>query len=436
MRFCIWIGLFSLAALLASAETAITTLWPWKAKQLAAEETSGGGQNIFSSLQEDLTKVLTTVLVGVTFCTVYGTALATDIAIQLFGEAGVGYASIALTLVTLFFGEIVPKSLAVSNAELVARATLPLINFASFFLYPLGALCSTATNALLALLGASDGSEEGAAETVTEPELRMMLMGAKQSGAVELYEQDMIEGVLDLDLSTVEQIMQPRVDVVGIEASQNLGRLLDLCREYKYSRVPVYNGTIDQIVGVVFTRSLIEYVDLPTAEFGALQVSKIMEETDFVPESMSAMNALKLMRRRRLHMMVVVDEYGGTSGIVTLEDILETLVGKIYDEDDDEEVMEEIESIVRNDDGSWSIDGMADLEAVSQTLSLSVPDGSLSEFATISGFLCSEAGEIPEEGDTLLVSGFRFEVLRADERRIISLTVHDTSAEGVSAEDS
>jgi len=418
VRTALWSLLFSLAAVLAGAETAITTLWPWKVKQLAAED------EIFESLQEDVTKVLSTVLVGVTFCTVYGTALATDIAIQLFGQIGVGYATVALTLMTLFFGEIAPKTLAVAKAEAVARATLPLIRFMSIVFYPLGRLISLGTQALLHLLGVGENGDE---TTVTEPELRMMLMGAKQSGAVELYEQDMIEGVLDLDQSTVEQIMRPRVDVVGIDSRASLSGLLDLSRETKYSRIPVYNGTIDEIIGVVYTRDLIEFAALPPEDLERLKVSSIMEDTAFVPESMSAMNALKLMRRQRLHMMVVVDEYGGTSGIVTLEDILETLVGKIYDEDDDDEVQEEVQSIVRNKDGSWSIDGMAELEAAGNRLALELPDETRAEISTISGFLCQQAGQIPEKGDVLIVGHIRFEVLEADERRVLSVAARDVA---------
>ena len=153
-------------------------------------------------------------------------------------------------------------------------------------------------------------------------------------------------------------------------------------------------------------------------------------ENLFVPETMSVMNALKQMRRQRLHMMVVVDEFGGTSGIVTLEDILETLVGEIYDEDDEAEVVEDTSSIVLNDDGSYVIDGMADLSLVCTTLNLEkdVDDDVLEDFATLSGFLCHHAGEIPNTGDTLLVAHIRFDVLEADDRRLLSLRAANITA--------
>jgi hypothetical protein len=164
----IWFFLFSMAALFAGAETAITTLWPWKVKQLAAE---GGEDSPFAALEKDITKVLTTVLVGVTFCTIFQTALATDVAVGLFGKAGVGYATVAVTAVTLFFGEILPKSLAVAQAERFANFTLPLINVFSYLLTPLSAFTSFANDRLLSAFGV--GSED-ANVAVTMPELRMV----------------------------------------------------------------------------------------------------------------------------------------------------------------------------------------------------------------------------------------------------------------------
>ena len=378
-RLALWGVLFSIAALLAGAETAITTLWPWKVKQMAAEEGEGSP---FATLQSDITKVLGTVLIGVTFCTIFGTALLTDVAVGLFGKAGVGYATAAITFVTLFFGEIFPKSLAVAKPERLARFSLPMINAFTYLLTPFSWLTSFATSRLLATLGSS---ADESAEAVTKPELRMVLSSASESGAVELYEQDMIEGVLDLQRTQVQQIMTPRVEIEAIESSAFLHELLEVAQRTKYSRVPVYNETVDEIVGIVLTRELLNYPSEPRQsqlgdeervsdeaavaslvssslrQLEQVTVESVMEGVDgaslFAPESMSVMNALKQsrrllshpaatrslllhtvapldtvpasldcapqVRRQRLHMMVVVDEFGGTSGIVTLEDVRE-----------------------------------------------------------------------------------------------------------------
>jgi len=411
-RLVMWVIMFLTAALLAGAETAITTLWPWKVKQLATDE---GANSPFSVLQNDITRVLTTVLVGVTFCTIFGTALATDIAVQLFGHAGVGYATVAITAVTLLFGEILPKSLAVAQPERLARATLPFITAVTRILAPVSFVTAAFSKVVLRALG---GAGEGEGLAITNSELRMILGGASQSGAVELYEQDMIEGVLDLQRSQVQQIMTPRVELVAIDAESSLVDLLALTREYKYSRVPVYNQTIDEITGVVLSRELLEFADAG-AGLENVSVASIMDPVEFVPESMTVMNALKQMRRQRLHMMVVVDEFGGTSGVITLEDILETLVGEIYDEDDEVEAQEDTGAIVQMEDGSFKIDGMADLQPTCERLQLDIPEDTLNEFSTLSGYLCHVAGEIPNQDDIVLVSGLRFDVLEADERRLL-----------------
>ena len=194
-RFALWFTLFTMAALLAGAETALTTLWPWKIKQIAADE---GPTSAFAPLQENLTGVLTSLLVAVTFCMVYQTALATEIALQL--GVSLTYTTIGLTLVTLVFGEVLPKSLAVANAERVARLTMPLISFVAFTLKPLGYGMSVVNGWLLRACGVAE-SEDTA---VSQPELRLMIEGSKESGAVEDYEQDMIEGVLDLERTKVD----------------------------------------------------------------------------------------------------------------------------------------------------------------------------------------------------------------------------------------
>ena len=189
-------------------------------------------------------------LIGVTFCTIFGTALATDVAVGLFGNRGVTYATVGITLVTLFFGEILPKSLAVARPEPFARYTLPLINLLSWILTPLSWLTSRVTALCLKTLGAEGDEHE---QAVTEPELRLVLSSASESGAVELYEQDMIEGVLDLQRTQVQQIMTPRVELVAVELGSSLANLLSVALQTKYSRVPVYNATVDEIVGIVLT---------------------------------------------------------------------------------------------------------------------------------------------------------------------------------------
>ncbi|CAN0261020.1 unnamed protein product, partial [Discosporangium mesarthrocarpum] len=249
---------------------------------------------------------------------------------------------------------------------------------------------------------------------VSEEELRLIVTGAQMSGGIESQEGTMIEGVLDLQDTKVSEIMRPRVEVVAVEGNSTLMDLYDTHAETKYSRIPVYSGEIDRVIGVVLSKDLLNYVQDPQA-LSSVQVADVMESTYFVPETMSVWNVLEEMRKRRLHMAIVVDEYGGTAGIVTLEDILEEVVGEIYDEEDDD--LQEGEHYIKlNEDGSFSIHGMADLQDVCTSLNFEqVNEEDLKEFGTLSGYLCSQAGEIPVAGDYVMVGGYIFTITKVGE---------------------
>jgi CBS domain containing-hemolysin-like protein len=186
-------------------------------------------------------------------------------------------------------------------------------------------------------MGVNDSNEEN----VSEEELRMIIMGAKVSGQIRTEEQDMIESVLDLQDTLVTAIMKPRVEIVAVEASTDIRTFVRAVSESGYSRIPVYDDNIDNIIGMVLAKSLIDYLDQPDWIQGIEKnsVADIMDPAYYVPESMNVWNALEEMRLRRIHMAIVVDEYGGTAGLITLEDILEEVIGEIYDEDDIEEVL-------------------------------------------------------------------------------------------------
>jgi len=425
------------SACLAGAETAITTLWPWKVKKIAEEEGDGSP---FKLLERDITKFLTAILIGTTTCTIYSAALATDMAGAYGGDKMVTWATIWLTVVTLVAGEIIPKALAVSQAERVARVMVPIINGLALLVYPVGKLMQITSTAVLSLMGVKEKEENN----VSEEELRMIVMGAKISGEIRTEEQDMIESVLDLQDTFVTAIMKPRVEVVAVEATTNIQTFVRAVSESGYSRIPVYDDNIDNIIGMVLAKSLIDFLDKPGWIDGMAtkSVAEIMDPAYYVPESMTVWNALEEMRLRRIHLAIVVDEYGGTAGILTLEDILEEVIGEIYDEDDIDEMVKEQSSIFAELDGSFSIDGSAQLDETMKVLGLHIEDNDL-RFGTLSGFLCHKAGCIPAVGTQILygtLSGqmesnndkrefgsiasppfWKFTVTAADERRIISV---------------
>jgi len=401
--------LFALSAFFSAAETAITTLWPWKVKELAEKEK---GKGPFSLLEKDITRFLTTILVGNNLVNIAATALVTDIATRIFGSAGVGIATGVMTFLVLFFGEITPKSLAVHHADRLARIVIPVIYWLSILLYPVGRFFTWASTSILRALGLEPRNEP----LVTEDELRLILAGAERSGAIEEAEEDMIQGVLGETL--VREIMVPRVEIVAVRADATLREFLELVREHRYSRYPVYRESIDDIVGIAIIKDLLDYVD--DGRLDEVRVEAIAHEPYFVPETMPVWNLLLELRRRKIHMAIVVDEFGGTAGLVTLEDIIEEIVGEIYDETDEQE------QSIRQEGEAYVIDAHTSIDEVAEALGVEFPDG---DFDTLSGFLYERFGYIPKVGEELTYAGWRFQVTDADERKVEQVRVERAEEE-------
>ena len=404
-KLTIWLATFTALALLHAAEIAITTLYPWKVREFAEEEEKqqgdGGGKRrgTFTTLNEDITRVLTTILVTSTACSIYATTLFTHVADHIMGSYAEKWSAVFLTAITLFFVELVPKNIGVVNAERVARFMVPPINLLANVVGPLGYALSWLAKSTLRLFGMKSKSETG----VSDSELRLIVTGARDSGTIDQSEQEMIKGVLNLQDQKVREIMRPRVEVVAVPRSMSVASVLGVVRESGYSRIPVYDGEIDNIVGIVLAKSVLDFfikgvlvdgeyrrpsrdspgeegdnangtngdaggaggngsVDAPPPrqqqssqdDVGKLsfvdpltgktmdryvksltgsKLAKRMETTIddaglvedcyFVPDTANGWSVLQEMRRRRVHLAVVVDEYGGTEGLVSLEDIVE-----------------------------------------------------------------------------------------------------------------
>jgi len=380
-----------------AAETAITTLYPWKVKELASqEEDAAGGVGTpgpFTLLERDVTRFLTAVLIGSTLCSTVTTALITQTATALFGTAGLAIATAASTALLVLFCEILPKSVAVRYPIPVARTAARPLYFLATVLYPIGRACQFLVNSVLRLLGV----ETTAVPFVTEKELEMVLDGATTSGAVEAEEADFIKNVLEMESTPVRRCMTPLVDVVAIEEGASLKDLWKLWQGFQYSRVPVFRGRIDNIVGIAFSKDLLDYVE-GTSVLEGLRVADVMERPSFfVPDSMSVWKLLQEFQVRNVHMAVVVNEFGGCSGIVTLEDVVEEVVGEIYDETDSGVASLVSDSIVRRGAALWDVDASSGLDELLEALDVALPQG---EYETVAGLILHLFGHIPEEGET------------------------------------
>jgi len=454
----LFLTLFITLSLLHAVEISITTLYPWKVREFAEKESktlADKRKGVFQILNDDITRVLTTILVTSTACSIYATTIFTHLSSQLFGVRLQKYSAIILTAITLFFVELLPKNVGVTNAEAVARLMVPPVTVLSRVVAPLGIGLTFLAKRTLLMFGLKSLDNPG----VSDSELRMIVTGARDSGTIDLVEGEMINGVLNLQNQRVKEIMKPRVEIVAVPKQMSVASVLGVVRESGYSRIPVYDGEIDNIVGIVLAKSVLDFFvkgvlietsgrkdfvkisdsnngNLFNSTFKALtgaELARRMEQTIdeagliessfFVPYSAVGWGVLQEMRKRRVHMAIVVDEYGGTEGLVSLEDIVEEVVGEIYDEDDEEDFEFIQDSIHLQDDNTFLIRGDAYLSDCDTVLRLGLDGETTKEFGTLSGFLCMLAGEIPNQGDFVMSRGWCFTVNQQDEKKILNVKV-------------
>ncbi|XP_022716774.1 putative DUF21 domain-containing protein At3g13070, chloroplastic isoform X2 [Durio zibethinus] len=364
-------------------------------RELAEKESEDG---VFKMLRSDVTRFLTTILIGTTVVNIGATALVTDAATAIFGEAGVSAATGVMTVAILLLTEITPKSIAVHNPTEVASFVVRPVAWLSVILYPVGRVVTYLSMGMLKTLGLKGKSEP----YVTEDELKLMLRGAELSGAIEEEEQDMIENVLEIKDTHVREVMTPLVDVVAIDASSTLVNFHNLWLTHQYSRVPVFEQRVDNIVGIAYAMDLLDYV--PKGELlESITVGDMAHKPAyFVPDSMSVWNLLREFRIRKVHMAVVLNEYGGTVGIVTLEDAVEEIVGEIFDENDSkEEIQKKTGYIVMRAEGIFDVDANTSIDQLSEDLNIKMPEEH--QYETVSGFVCEAFGYIPRTGESIKV---------------------------------
>lgn len=365
------------------SETAITTLWPWKVRELADKEGEGSP---FVLLQNDITRFLTTILLGSTVSSIGATALVTEVAVKVWGEQVLASVTVGLTGVMLMFCEIMPKSIAVQHATEVARFAVPCISFLAVILYPLGRACTWVSRTFLSVFGFKASDEP----FVSEEELKLVLNGAVRSGALDLAEQDMIEDVLELKDTRVREVMTPLVDVVAIDNNATLDQLRETWVEHKFSRVPVYEERIDNIVGIVHALKLVRSKNSANTTVGDLVKD---DQPYFVPEVMSTWNLLREFRNREMHLAVVVNEQGGITGIVTMEDAIMEIIGGM---DSD------VQHIVQSGSQSvWDVDCRAAMDELGDSLGVEFPEEA--GYETASGYVCTLFERIPIRGESIIV---------------------------------
>lgn len=330
--------------------------------------------------------------------------------------------TLLLACLNLVFGALVPKRVGMQHFERIAFGVAKPLSVVDGLTRPVVWILSTATNAVLRLLGINPHQKP---EQVTEEEIRMMIDVGNESGSIESAEKDMLNNIFEFDDRIAIEMMTHRTEIVAVESDTPLEEIVSIALSSGYSRIPVYENDLDSIIGILYVKDLLGRVLKSPEE--PFDLSGYMRDALYVPESASGKSLLSEFQQKKIQMAIVVDEYGGTSGLVTMEDLLESIVGNIQDEYDDEE--EEIRAIGEN---LYEIDALAGFDEVAKFLSLEL-SGEDEDFETIGGYIVHRLGHIPAEGThpDVQIDNVRFTVVSMDERRILKLhaQVMDTGHE-------
>ncbi len=357
-------------------------------------------------LVEEPQRLLSAILVGNNFVNISASSIATAIAISVAPKNGVGFATIIMTVVLLIFGEITPKTMASQNAEKVALRMVGFVKAVVIIFTPLVKILDFATNSLIRIFG---GNNEDKTPTITEAELKTMVNVSHEEGVLEVDEHEMLTNVFEFGDSKARDVMTPRTDIVAVSTNAAFEEVIKSFKEEQFSKIPVYKEDIDDIVGLIYLK------DMFFANKDDFKVENYMREAFFTYESKEISKLLKEMRTNGKTLAIVLDEYGGTSGLVTVEDMVEEIVGEIIDEYDMEE-----EGIFIVNENEYIVDGTTRIDDLNEILGSQLHSDSVE---TISGYIIGILGRFAQEGEVVETDGFTFTVVAIDKNRIDKLNV-------------
>lgn len=410
--------LLVMSAFFSGAETALTAASRAKLKTQAEK----GSRGAISAMKvtEDRERLIGALLFGNTFATILSASLATALLARMYGDGGVALATFAMTALVLIFGEVLPKAIALTFPEPVATRVAPVIRVLILLFSPVVSIVRAIVRVILRLFGLK--ADEGSAMLALREGIAGAIALGHSEGAVEKADRDRLLGALDLSHRTVEEIMRPRRQVEMIDADLPPGEIITRVLASSHTRLPIFRGSDDNILGVVHAKDLLREVDrLVRGDDGSiagiegLDIVKVAMKPYFIPDTTSLDEQMREFLARRTHFALVVDEYGSLLGLITLEDILEEIVGDITDEFD---VVQKDSGLTLADDGSYLIDGAMTIRDLNRATDWRLPDD---EANTVAGLVIHEAQMIPNEGQVFSYHGFRFEIVARRENRITKL---------------
>ena len=403
-QFILLAILLVMSGFFSSAETSLTSISKARARYLA--KTGGRVDRLIKRMKEDPHRLLSTVLIGNNLVNIGAAALATAVTIKLVAAHAVGITTGVMTFLILVFGEIFPKTVAIRNDILVARLVIVPIYWMSVVLYPLILLLK-----IIPKLTGKIQPKPG----VTEAELMTLVEVVEEEGKIKEEERELIHNIFEFDDTEASEIMTPRVDMYVVDANSRID--LERLTQSGYTRFPVVDGDLDHVIGILNIKDLfLEYASTN----GDAAIRKIMQPPYFVPENKKLDSLLRAFKRRKQHMAIVVDEHGGVSGLITLEDALEEIVGEITDETDKDEPQ-----IVTIKGGEWIVPGNSDTEDVNEKIPMNIPESK--DYDTFSGYILNIIERIPKEKEEISIGEFLVTVKEMDGNRIREYMVRQKS---------
>jgi len=404
-------GLLLASAFFSGSETALTAAS--RAKMHALEEHGSRRARVVNYLLTIRERFIGAILLGNNLANIAASALATSLFLNLFGDAGVAYATIVMTVIVVLFAEVLPKTYAILNADRMALVVAPAVRFVVAVLAPVTAAMQWIVRHTLRLFGASISDD---AEVLSaHEELRGAIDLYHKAGGVVKLTRDMLGGVLDLRELTVSDIMVHRTKMDAIDAELPTEQIVDAALKSAHTRLPLWRGEREEIVGILHARTLLRALRDSKGDLSKIDIMALATPPWFVPDTTTLKDQLNAFLKRKEHFAIVVDEYGEVMGLVTLEDIIEEIVGDITDETDIAAALAKPQG-----DGSLIVDGMVPIRDVNRLMDWDLPD---EEATTIAGLVIHEAQTIPNPGQAFTFHDYRFEVLRRQRNRITSLRV-------------
>jgi magnesium and cobalt exporter, CNNM family len=396
--------LIALSALFAAAETVITRINKVRAYRLQEEGKRGAASLV--KLAEDPPPYLNVVLLLMLLTHLASTTIATIVAIRVIGDLGEWVATVAMTILLFVFAEVVPKTYAVLHTDRVALWLAPLSVWVTRVFGPLALLLVKVANVIMPGKGLPKGP------FVTEEEIKAMAAVASEEEEIEEEEKELIHSIFEFGDTLVREVMVPRPDMACVPVGADLQQVLDIILKRGFSRIPVYREELDNIVGVVYAKDVLRHLHAGKAD---VPLDKIMREPFFVPETKRVSDLLRDMQRRRVHIAIVTDEYGSVAGLVTIEDLLEEIVGEIADEYDREEP--QLEPV---DNNTFRVNGRLPIDDVNELLDVDLPHD---EWDTVAGLMYGLLGSVPTQGETVTYDDLTFTAEKVQGRRIAKVLI-------------